>query len=170
MRLFIAVNFPDEVKSTIVEINNSLKDAALYGNFSSIDNLHLTLVFLGECDVLQTEAIKEAMDNTTFPEFSLALDKAGYFKRDGGNIYWIGLKESNSLSRLQADLSENLKQKGFIIENRKFVPHITIGREVKMRDRFVLPEIQQISFKISSIELMVSERVNGRLVYRGWET
>ena len=53
MRLFIAIHFPDEIKAILAEIRDSLKEAALQGNFSLDENLHLTLVFLGECDEQQ---------------------------------------------------------------------------------------------------------------------
>ena len=165
MRLFIAINFPDEIKKTVAEIRDNLKSDALRGNFTFDENLHLTLVFLGECNVQQMEAIKAVMNKITFSEFTLMLDKVGYFKRDGGNTWWIGLKENNSLSDLQANLTERLKQKGFILENRKYTPHVTIGREVKMPAGFVNPEARKVGFDVSGIELMKSEHINGKLVY-----
>jgi len=165
MRLFVAINFPKEIKVEIAKIRDSLKDASLRGNFSFDENLHLTLVFLGECDVQQTNTIKTVLNDIQFPELTLMLEKAGYFKRDGGNTWWIGLKENKLLSDLQAELTECLIQKGFLLENRKYTPHVTIGREVRMRTGFAIPEIQQISFNITSIELMKSERINGKLVY-----
>ena len=165
MRLFIAINFPAEIKAAIAEVRDSLKRTALQGNFSADENLHLTLLFLGECDVRQTNAIKTVMSETLFSEFTLMLDKAGYFKRDGGNTWWIGLKENKSLSDLQAGLSERLRTEGFMLENRKYSPHVTIGREVKMRTGFVQPEIRRLSFNITSIELMKSERITGKLIY-----
>jgi 2'-5' RNA ligase len=165
MRLFVAINFPAEIKAAIAKVRNSLKDAALCGNFTFDENLHLTLVFLGECDARQTDTAKAVLDETLFTEFTLLLDKVGYFKRDGGNIWWIGLKENKSLSDLQTDLSARLKQKGFILETRKYTPHITIGRQVKMHSGFVQPEVAQIGFNVTSIELMKSEHINGKLVY-----
>ena len=165
MRLFIAINFPDEIKKTVAEIRDHLKKSALRGNFSFDENMHLTLVFLGECDIQQKEAVKAVMNDIMFSEFTLMLDKVGYFKRDVGNTCWIGLKENKSLSDLQADLTERLTQKGFVLENRKYTPHVTIGREVKMPAGFVKPEISQDRFDVTSIELLRSERINGKLVY-----
>ena len=165
MRLFIAINFPDEIKATVAEIRNGLKEAALRGNFSSDENLHLTLVFLGECDFQQMKAVKAVMGDLLFPTFTLMLDKIGYFKRDGGHTWWIGLKDSKSLSDLQANLSECLRQNGFMLENRSFAPHITVGREVKMQPEYVQPKVQQVGFHVTSIELMKSERINGKLTY-----
>jgi len=150
---------------SITKVRDRIKDASLRGNFSLDENIHLTLVFLGECDVQQLDIIKEVMEDTHFAELTLIPDKVGYFKRDSGNTWWIGLKENQLLSDLQADLTRRLQQKGFMLENRKYVPHITIGREVKMRTGFVYPEVSKVSFNITSIELMKSERINGKLTY-----
>ena len=165
MRLFIAINFTDKIKETVADIRDGLKEESLVGNFSFDENLHLTLIFLGECNYHQMNVIKTVMDNAVFTDFKLVLEKIGYFKRDGGNTWWIGIKESASLSDLQADLCSGLRQKGFVLENRKFTPHITIGREVKMRIGYILPEIQHVDFKVTNIELMKSERINGKQTY-----
>ena len=165
MRLFVAINFPAEIKAAIAKIRDSLKEAAFRGNFTLTENLHLTLVFLGECDAQQAEAVKSVLYEIKFSEFTLSLDKIGYFKRDGGNTWWVGLKENKSLSGLQADLTGRLQQKGFILESRKYLPHVTIGREVKMRTGLVQPEVPKISCIVTSIELMKSERFDGKLVY-----
>ena len=165
MRLFIAINFPDEIKAIIAEIRDGLKESALRGNFTIDENLHLTLVFLGECDFRQMESVKAVLNDTIFSEFTLMLDNVGYFKRDGGNTWWIGLKENDSISTFQADLTQRLKQKGFVLENRKYTPHVTIGRELRMPAGFVKPEVQQVSFVVASVDLMKSERINGKLKY-----
>ena len=165
MRLFIAINFPDVVKATVAKIRDTIKESALRGNFSLIENLHLTLVFLGECDVRQTKAVQSVLNDTQFSTFTLEFEKIGYFKRDSGNIWWIGLKENKSLSCLQADLTERLQQKGFVLEDRKYTPHVTIAREVRMSAEFVKPEVGKVCFGVTSIELMKSENIKGKLVY-----
>ena len=165
MRLFIAINFPNEIKSTIAKISADLKQFAMRGNFSFDENLHLTLVFLGECNFQQMETIKSVMNKTIFSNFMLTFDKVGYFKRDGSAVWWISLIESEPLYNLQADLTNSLSQKGFVLENRQYTPHITFGRQVIMPAKFVRPEIEEVSFKVTSIELMKSERINGKLTY-----
>ena len=165
MRLFIAINFPAEIKSAISEVCSNLKKMSLSGNFTLIENLHLTLLFLDECNHQQTESIKLILNETIFQEFTLTLDKAGYFKRNDGDTWWIGLKESQPLSALQADLSMCLKQQGFVMENRKFTPHITIGRKIRVRSSVVQPLIPDVGFNVASIELMKSEHIKGKLTY-----
>jgi len=165
MRLFVAINFPPEIKAIIAQCRDLLKEAAWQGNFSLDENLHLTLVFLGECDVLQTNTVKAIIDEARFEMLTLTLDKVGRFKRHGSDTWWIGLKENRTLSDLQADLTKRFIHKGFMLEDRPYSPHVTIGREIKIRQGFEAPVIPQNSFTIASIELMKSERINGKLTY-----
>ena len=93
MRLFIAINFPDKIKETVADIRDGLKEGSLAGNFSFDENLHLTLIFLGECNPHQMNVIKTVMDNTVFTDFKLELEKIGYYKRNGGNRWRIEINE-----------------------------------------------------------------------------
>ena len=165
MRLFIAINFPKEIKAAISDVREKLKEESWSGNFGYEENLHLTLVFLGECDIRQVEVIKTIIDESKCAEFSLMLENIGFFKRYGGNTWWIGLKEDQSLTDLQTNLSERLRQRGFSLENRKFMPHVTIGREVRVRNGFIQPDVPKVGFNVKSIELMVSEHIDGKLTY-----
>ena len=47
MRLFIAINFDEETKQSIIAVQRRLREWGR-GNFSHPENLHLTLAFLGE--------------------------------------------------------------------------------------------------------------------------
>jgi len=165
MRLFIAINFPSDIKAAIAKVRDKIKNAALRGSFSLDENLHLTLVFIGECDRLQTEEIKEVMDSITFSPFMLKLNKAGYFNCGGGDVWWVGLKESAPLLLLQSELEAKLRQSGLVLESRRFAPHITLGREVKVPAGFIAPKTVQAKFSVVSIELMKSEHINGKLTY-----
>ena len=165
MRLFIAINFPDEVKAVVAAFRDLVKRAALRGNFTFDENLHLTLVFLGECNFQQEKSVRDVLNETVFSEFALTIEKTGAFKRDGGHIWWIGLQESKPLSALQADLTQRFIHQGFVLDNRKYTPHVTIGREVIMPAGFVYPAIERKKFNVTSIELMKSEHIKGKLVY-----
>ena len=165
MRLFIAINFQDFVKAEIAKLRNELQKSALNGKFSESENLHLTLAFLGECDINQTKTIKAVMNDAEFSPFLLVSDRIVFFKRDNGGIYSIFLKENEQLTVLQAGLSKRLTQAGFTLDERKFTPHITLAREVKMPTGTILSKIEKIEFLVSSIELMKSERINNKLIY-----
>ena len=163
MRLFIAVNFNETTRAQLMAMRDELRSRSERGNFSLPENLHLTLAFLGECDARQASAAKSAMDATVFKPFPVAVERIGRFRRDGGDLWWAGLKESKQLSDLQGALAEELIAAGFSLDKRRFSPHTTLGREVATTAR---PwPIEPFGETVGSIDLMKSERVGGKLTY-----
>ena len=57
MRLFIAINFNDYIKNELCSVMENLKKYTLRGRFTSRENLHLTIVFIGETN--KVEAVKK---------------------------------------------------------------------------------------------------------------
>jgi len=160
MRLFVAINFNNDTRAQLIRIRDELRSRSERGNFSLPENLHLTLAFLGECDILQTSAAKAAMDSIRFDPFPITVERIGNFR---GELWWVGLKLTPQLSRLQQELSDTLNSKGFILESRRFRPHITIGREIVLYAR---PwNIELFGETVDTIDLMKSEHINGRLTY-----
>lgn len=169
MRLFIAINFNERIKDDIMSVTRELQQVAAKGNYTLRDNLHLTVVFLGEINQDRIGLIKSAMNRIKAQSFLLSFDKTGLFKRNGGNIYWIGLKENPALTSIYDQLYEELSKAGFRLEERKYTPHLTIGREVKLKDPSSgfqpANTLENNSMNVTRIILMKSERVNGKLKY-----
>jgi len=163
MRLFIAINFNTETRSRLLALRDELRNDSAKGRFSASENLHLTLVFLGECDEKQAADAKSAMDAVGFEPFEINIASLGRFRRGGGDIWWTGLSDCKALIKLQAKLTKKLSKLGFIIENRKFSPHITLGREIVTK---ASPRtFEEFGQTVDKIELMKSERINGKLTY-----
>lgn len=163
MRLFIAINFNETTLAQLIALREELRSRSKHGRFSLNENLHLTLAFLGECDAKQSAVAKAAMNAIKFEPFDTVIDRVGRFKRDGGNIWWAGVRDNPTLTKLQGDLSENLRGVGFTLESRKYNPHITLGREV-ITDK-VPWTVEPFGEKVYKIELMKSERIGGKLTY-----
>lgn len=166
MRLFLAVNFDDATKHRIQAVQQRLHEAA-QGEFSRPENLHLTLAFLGEVPVQRAATVRRAMDRTGVVPLNLTFDQIGFFRRDGGNIWWIGLAENPALLRLQQELCGNLIAEGFRLEERRFSPHITLARRVRLQQEVNRGTILGAPFdtSVDTISLMRSERPNGVLTY-----
>ncbi|MFZ5974670.1 MAG: RNA 2',3'-cyclic phosphodiesterase [Bacillota bacterium] len=167
MRLFIAVNFTDEIKNSLHNSVIKLKQAAAQGSFTHRENLHLTLVFIGETD--RAEAVKRAMDAVEALPFELSIGGFGKFKRGGKCIYWVGVEKSMALAALYAKLCGALEKQGFETEERDLSPHITLGRNVAAPPDFDESEfakgVPRQSMRVGHISLMKSERTGGRLTY-----
>ena len=163
MRLFIAINFSADTRSRLLALRDELRCKSRSGNFSAPENLHLTLVFLGECDARQADIVKQILGASIFAPFEISFDQVGRFRRDGGDLWWVGLCESKPLSALQRGLSDKLNAAGFVIDHRKYTPHITLGREI-VTDANPW-EIEPFVETVGTIELMRSERIAGKLTY-----
>jgi 2'-5' RNA ligase len=130
MRLFIAINFNDDTRSRLVSLRDELRSRSKRGNFTAAENLHLTLVFLGECGTEQADIVREVISQTAFDPFLISIERVGRFKRDNGDLWWAGVKDSKPLQDLHSDLTDRLTNAGFTLEKRQYSPHITLGRKI----------------------------------------
>jgi len=163
MRLFIAFNFNNDTRERLHDLCNELRSQSERGSFVLSENLHLTLAFLGDCDEKQAIDAKNAMSELDFDPFELCFESLGRFKRDGGEIWWAGLRENNALLDLQQSLSKKLINAGFKLDSKKYKPHVTLGRKVVtcLKPR----KIESFGQTVSVVDLMKSERIDGILTY-----
>jgi len=160
MRLFVAINLNDGTRSKLVELRNDLRSGSRRGSFSRDENIHLTLVFLGECD---PAVAKAAMDSVEFSKFDLIMDHIGRFRRDGGDIWWAGVRACGRLLELHKDLTAAMSAAGIETDMRAYDPHVTLGREIRTDAK--PRNIDEFGETVNKIELMRSERIDGTLTY-----
>ncbi|MBQ1501103.1 MAG: RNA 2',3'-cyclic phosphodiesterase [Firmicutes bacterium] len=165
MRLFIAVNFDDEVKNHIQRIQDELRKEAT-GNFSRRENFHLTLAFLGEQGEDEADMVKRIMQTLTVKPMTLVFTKTGCFKRPQGDVWWLGLEKNEQLFSLQQELADKLRRFSFDLEDRPYSPHITLARKVRLRPQSKPPLLKEkFSATTEHVSLMLSHRVDGKLTY-----
>ena len=92
------------------------------------ENLHLTLVFLGECPEPVLDAAHDGFEALRDRGFSLQLQGLGLFGKDKPHTAWAGVAPSPELLHLQAKVETIARRVGCPIDTRKFVPHVTLGR------------------------------------------
>ncbi len=172
MRLFIAILFDQEIKTSLYETVEKLKQSAMGGNFTELEKLHLTVNFIGETKRLEEVkyAMRTAVEASKAEGFPLRLQGFGRFKRMEGDIYWVGVEQNDVLWRLQKELVKKLKEAGFYeIDDRDYKPHLTLGRKVRVGQAFDSKAfeagIRPLQVKVEKISLMKSERIEGRLTY-----
>lgn len=169
MRLFIAINLNDEIKDYLVSAIHVLKKKSSAGNFTHRENLHLTLVFLGELNPEKVGAIRSVMNRAGGGAFRLSFSGFGRFKRRGGDIHWAGIEKSRDLTAIQKLLTDELTAAGFPLEDREYSPHLTLGRGIRLfdpaADIYGVLAGESREMTVSRISLMKSERINGKLTY-----
>ena len=82
MRLFIAIELEPNIKNALLEIQGNMKKAGVTGNYTSIDNTHITLAFIG--DYPDPDYVLQAMENVSFKPFNISLKGLGNF----GDLWW----------------------------------------------------------------------------------
>ncbi len=134
IRAFIATDIPADVRIAIGEAQARLKRAhvGVKISWTKIDNLHLTLQFLGYIEEAAVEKIKTALQSVAAQHqpFELSVRGAGAFPT--GNrprVIWVGCHDTESrLKGLAGAVQEAMQPLGFEPERREFSAHLTIGR------------------------------------------
>ena len=157
MRLFVAVQLSDEMKKAITGTMHDLKQKGVRGNYTPMQNLHLTLAFIGETD--QPGAVKEALKGISFKPFKLAFSEMGTF----GDLLWVGIKGNQGLSGAAKAVRDALDAAGIAYDRDKFTPHITIVR--KSSGNWKQIPAPKGEMMVKKISLMKTTFRDGRPVY-----
>lgn len=132
MRTFIAIPFPKVTLDRLASIQKNIQSGIKEG-VSWVDPLsvHLTLKFLGEVDesgILKLNRELEKLGKAT-TEFKIAYGGIGCFPNDHHpRVIWFGVHADSQLWELQKRVENICFDLGFLREERKFSPHLTLGR------------------------------------------
>lgn len=169
MRLFIGIDFNNETIELMEATITKLKGLAEKGRFVRSDLLHLTVEFLGEIESDRLNELQEHIEGIRFKPFYIRPSGFGTFKRREGDILWIGIKENQELQALWGRLHDTLNDAGFKVEDRPYVPHITLGRKVRITSD--INELESSMARVmpnslvDRIHIFHSTSKNGRLEY-----
>ena len=176
MRLFIAIEIPDEVKKEMAEVQRRLKGSGVEASWPRAEGIHLTLKFLGETPESLVSDILNGMRQAAggIGPFRLQVAGSGTFPNPkNARVAWIGLSgDIEMLNRLQAGVEDAMVRLGMEREERKFTPHLTLGRikYIRSRDKWLktLEEIKDVTlpgFDVTAVSLMKSELKPSGAVY-----
>ncbi|EJO5349268.1 RNA 2',3'-cyclic phosphodiesterase [Clostridium botulinum] len=169
MRVFYAVTFFEETKEKLLEYKNLVANNSVKGKFTNKNNFHLTLEFIGEVDEEKLVLLKDILHKLKYNPKNIIASYIGSFKRRNKEIIWLGIEENKELMYLQRELRELLTNNGFEIDNRKYKPHITIGREIIIKESIDKNIFPALNIPLYSVALMESKRINNKLVYEPLE-
>jgi 2'-5' RNA ligase len=134
IRTFIAVAASAEVRHGALKLISRLRlsDAAADVKWVAAENLHWTLQFLGDVDEREIPAVCDAVSMATsdLEPFEIEARGAGAFpSADRPRTLWIGAGQGGRpMTVLRAAIDRRLRKRGYRSEERRFVPHITLGR------------------------------------------
>lgn len=131
-RLFFAVSLPPQTQERALKLVLSFNIPENQVRWVRRENLHITLKFLGDVETEKIPAICDAARLVTgrFSPIAMKLAGLGVFpNHERPRVVWIGAEgEIEILASLEAALSQALEPLGFAADERRYTPHITIGR------------------------------------------
>ena len=151
MRLFIAINLSNEVKESLMDIQDAMRDSGIYGRETVPENMHLTLAFIG--------------DYVDIRPFDISLSGVGAFR----DLWWVGIEDNPPLQAVVRKLRRALSDADIPFDRKRFRPHITIIRKAtdNLSDTsdIGLESYKGVSMRVDHISLMRSDRAKHGMIY-----
>lgn len=158
IRAFIAVELPGEVASFLARLQDDLrKREQAPVKWVHPESIHLTLKFLGNIDARKVDAIAAAISGAAkgIGPLRLRLGAPGAFPNlRAPRVICIGLEgQTEELSNLHRNIDRALVPLGFSPEERRFSPHLTLGR---VRDKAAPNERRLLGEAVSTLKVETS--------------
>lgn len=164
IRSFLAFELPPEIKDQVRRVSEQLKRSDMDVRWVKPDNIHLTIVFLGEIREEDISAIGREIENVCggFHPFDIFLKGLGFFPdRRRPRVLWAGYDgDIERMSALRDVLLERLMPFDIKEEKKQFAPHLTLGRFRKpVKGNPDLDEVITRHNSLSSSSFQLSELV-----------
>ncbi|PLR68541.1 RNA 2',3'-cyclic phosphodiesterase [Bacillus sp. UMB0893] len=157
---FIGISLPEEKAKSIYEQTLSLREKNSFKSWVHPLDYHLTLAFLGRP---QSESqLKQVKNNLTealkkHDAFHLKTNTFQTFGRENApRIFWLGVEESESLTKLRDQTYQICEDIGFELDQRPFAPHITIAKKWVSHEEFLDADFESpetMNFEVTSVDL-----------------
>src|SRR5258708_38523611 len=92
MRIFIALDIPDEIRARMMEYLEHARSLAPEARWARPEGLHVTLKFIGEAGEAKGEEIKSALAGVKAAPFEVSFANVGFFPApQAPRGFWIGV-------------------------------------------------------------------------------
>jgi RNA 2',3'-cyclic 3'-phosphodiesterase len=130
MRLFVALDLPDEVGEAVREVIAALKPLHKGARWVRPEGMHVTLKFIGHVPDEKLQPIRGALANVhSHAAVEIAFRGVGFFPNERRpRVVWCGVEASENLALLAASTERALEPLGIVAEKRGYTPHLTLAR------------------------------------------
>jgi 2'-5' RNA ligase len=129
MRLFIALDIDDAIRSRLSRFVEGVTGFAPEARWVKPESLHVTLKFIGEQPDPAVERIKQALSQVESSRSEIHFRSYGFFPTaKSARVFWIGMEAAPQLAALAAAIDDKMASLGIPKENRAFSPHLTLAR------------------------------------------
>lgn len=166
IRVFFAIWPDNAAQEQMAGLAKRLRLESLCGGRKTkADNIHLTLVFIGDVDAITLETLREAANkikDTETRAFDFVVDTVRYWKHNQ-IVYATTDSVPRELIDLVSALQDALSAAGFPLEQRPYIPHITLMKRASCQ---TLPQLPgPVVWRVREWMLVKSEQTNDGSVY-----
>ncbi len=171
-RLFIGIKTSKTVQTLFSQCVGQLPHDHFYKTikWSHPENLHITLAFLGQTPMTCIPALIDTLvaHLTKQPTFIVGFEPAHLFPQPKRPVALVlGIHENKALLELAYQVKMTLLSCGLPIEQRRFRPHLTLGKTrktINIPTEFTDPFLH-IEEHVKSICIFDSQRIDNKTIY-----
>jgi RNA 2',3'-cyclic 3'-phosphodiesterase len=129
VRLFIALDIPEDVRERLANLVAGLR-AAARARWTRVEGLHVTLKFIGEASEEKAEEIRGALAAIrTGKAIEMSFRGVGFFPNPRHpRVFWTGIEAGEELAALAEEIEARLVPLSIPAESRPFHAHLTLAR------------------------------------------
>jgi RNA 2',3'-cyclic 3'-phosphodiesterase len=129
MRIFIALDIPQEIRTGMKEYMDRARSFAPEARWARVEGLHVTLKFVGEAGDALVQQIKAALSTIQATPFEVRFESVGFFPNPkAARVFWIGVNGGDPLAGLAGKIDSELEKLGMAREEKAYHPHLTLAR------------------------------------------
>lgn len=159
MRLFAAIKPDSKTLAALALMQEQMKKQGVYGNYTPLSNIHITLSFIGEYG--KPEKVLDAMKSVSFCPFELSLNGTGNF----GDLYFAKMHVSDNLISYVKELRTAFDSAEIPYDKKKFTPHITLLRRGSKPPVMQNITVKPVTMTADRVYLMRSDRGCAGMIY-----
>ena len=180
IRAFIAIEMSPEIRRRLDQVSDELKQRLkdIPVRWVPVENIHLTLKFLGDVSVANLEVLKKILQSEIAGHhpFEMSVGELGAFPSNRRpRVIWVKVEAPAELEAVQRGIETESTRLGYAREERAFSPHLTLGRvsrNASSRDIRKISEVldsYKVGFlgaaRIQAVHLFRSDLKPGGAVY-----
>ena len=166
-RLFFAL-WPDEqTRQKIVQFDQQLTEPK--HKKVKTDNLHVTLVFLGQVDDEQEQNIIQAVSDIKSAVIDMTFDQLTIWQQKRGILCLTSQYQPEPLLALVEQIRQRAIEFGVELDDRAYTAHITLARNLKqLPEVAIAPEVDWHATSFALIHSVSTEQGVDYRVIKSW--
>ncbi len=161
LRLFVAIEIPEEVKDEVEAAFAPWREAFPKARWVPRENQHVTMKFLGRTWPRLVDWVPEQVEAAAadVPRFTVRVRGVGSFpSAKSGRALWAGFEDTDLITDLATEIEAALVEE-FPAEKRPFHPHLTVARSdppVKLPAAYTATPLETDPWEVDRVVLFRS--------------